>query len=171
MPNTKSAIIFIRNETESQGSNNFAVPNGTQGSGGVNAGGSGSGAGKGGKAQTATIEMFAVQRVVSPVVKAAISYARSHVNMYTGSQDLQDKINFAFELAGDAGTIAGGAIAGSAFGPVGAAVGAIGGAITVGIKYAQRGAEYSYNRSWDSVNTGVQQGRAGPSFNKSRIGG
>lgn len=112
---------------------------------------------------------YIAKKILDPVAKATIQYYTERVGMFSGSQNLQDKVDYAKRIVGEVGSIVGSTVAGAvAFGPAGAVVGAVAGAIGVGIGYAVQRADYEWNAGIDAVNVRYAQQRQGYSFNRSR---
>lgn len=88
--------------------------------------------------------------------KSALGYATSHVGMYTGSSDMQDKVNAGLSLAGTAVAIAANPAMGIAM---------------AAFNLATKALDYVYKRNQESNELTQLRKRAGPSLNRSRIEG
>lgn len=86
--------------------------------------------------------------------KSALGYATSHVGMYTGSSDMQDKVNAGLGVAGTAVAIAENPAMGLAM---------------TAFNLATKALDYSHK--WRQENIGLIQlrKRGGPSMNRSRL--
>lgn len=112
---------------------------------------------------------YIAKKILDPVTKATVQYYTERVGMFRGSQNLQDKVDYAKRIVGDIGSVVGSTFTGAvAFGPAGAAVGALAGVIGVGIGYAVQRADYEWNAGIDAVNVRYEQQRQGYIFNRSR---
>lgn len=109
----------------------------------------------------AALKTFAKVYAGTALARSVFRYEMSRVGVRTGNSDLQDKINYGLELAGQIGGVAG------AFAIGGPAAGALALA-AVGISYAQKYDQYNYNREWEGISLQQSRLRAGPSWNRSR---
>lgn len=86
--------------------------------------------------------------------KSALGYATSHVAVFSGSSDKQDKVNAIMGIAGTAVAIAANPALGLAM---------------AAFNLATKAMDYAYKQKWDTLNTQQTRLRAGPSLNKSRL--
>lgn len=86
--------------------------------------------------------------------KNALNYAQTHVQMYTGSSDMQDKVNAAGSLIGTGISIAANPALGIA---------------TAAFNLATKALDYAYKKKEESINLQQLRRRAGPSLNRSRL--
>lgn len=86
--------------------------------------------------------------------KSALSYATSHVGMYTGNSDMQDKVNAGLGLAGTAVAIAANPAMGIAM---------------AAFNLATKAMEYSHKKNEEGIGLNQIRRRAGPSLNRSRL--
>jgi len=119
-----------------------------------------------------TLKQFAMVGAISvakQIVFTGFDYYVGGIGMKNGDQALQDQVNAKISMVKDVinvGTsIAGGAIAGSAFGPVGTVVGAIVGVVSSGISIASREleAKRQYDFAMFKENNAIE-------YNKARAG-
>lgn len=95
------------------------------------------------------------------MVRQIFGWQLSLVGRDTGNTDLQQKIDAAMSIGGQAMGVA------FAFGVGGPAAGAMAMA-AVGLSYLQQIEQYNYNRRWEGYELAETRRRAGPSFNRSR---
>ena len=104
----------------------------------------------------------ALKRTAVSAVKSAISHQIGTISLRTGENERQQKVQFAYDMVGQAVgagmTIAAGAMAG---GPIGAAVAAVGVAINYAIQYAIRSNEIDLKSQKEQIEIGLMNKRAG----------
>jgi len=109
-----------------------------------------------------TLKTMAKVWAGTALVRQVFTWQLSLVGRNTGSTDLQQKINSALSIGGQALGIA------SAFAVGGPAAGAMATA-AVGLSYLQQAEQYGWDKKWEGYALQEAYRRAGPSFNRSRV--
>lgn len=139
--------------------------------GGGSAGTDTSGVPKAEKSTSASLGAFVATQAIKPFVQQAKNFFVSNVELITGSAELQQRVDFDFQMLGDVGTVisttsAGGAIGGG----VGIAVGAVVGVLQVAMGYFFNQQQINLEAQVEDRKINYLQNRAGPAFNMSRRG-
>lgn len=104
------------------------------------------------RAQTALKAMVAFDKYVGPFVEQAISYSVGTIELRTGAQELQQRVEFGLNIAKQAGGILTSALAGYAMGNLpGALIGAIISVGTTALNYANRERTIKVQGSLESI--------------------
>lgn len=109
---------------------------------------------------------FAYKRYISPFVKQALSYGISTVSLKTGRTEYQQRLQFAYDVAGNVAGMGENIAMGfllSGGNPVGAVAGAAISLIHTAVNYAQSANTFNLNRSLENVSIGLADLRAGGS--------
>lgn len=116
---------------------------------------------------------YIVSRAIVPMAKSVSSFAVASVGISTGSQELQQRTDFAVSMAntvlGAASTVIGAmSVIG---GPVGTAVGVGVAAISVATQYGIKYAQMQQQMRLEEEQLSLYRSRMGAGFNQSRNGG
>ncbi len=103
----------------------------------------------------------ALRRTAISAVKSAISHQIGTISLRTGENERQQRVQFAYDMVGQAVgagmTIAAGAMAG---GPIGAAVAAVGVVIDALVKIEQKNTEINLATALDNIGVNARNNRA-----------
>lgn len=109
---------------------------------------------------------FAYKRFISPFVKQALSYEISTVSLKTGRAEYQQRLQFAYDVAGKVAGLGENIALGfllSGGNPLGAVVGAAVSLVHTAVTYAQNSNTINLNKNLENVSIGLMDIRAGGS--------
>lgn len=123
------------------------------------------------KSISASLGTFVATQAIKPFIQQTKNFLVNNVELRTGSAELQQRVDFDFQLLGDATTIISSTAAGAALGgPIGAGVGALVGIAQVAMGYFFNQQQINLQAQIEDRQINYLTNRAGPAFNMSRRG-
>lgn len=123
------------------------------------------------KSVSASLATFVATQAIKPFIQQTKNFLVNNVELMTGSTELQQRVDFDFQLLGDATTIVSTTAAGAALGgPIGAGVGALVGIAQVAMGYFFNQQQINLQAQIEDRQINYLTNRAGPAFNMSRRG-
>ena len=123
------------------------------------------------KSISASLGTFVATQAIKPFIQQTKNFLVNNVELMTGSTELQQRLDFDFQLLSDATTIVSSTAAGAALGGVvGAGVGAIVGGLQVAMGYFFNQQQINLQAQIEDRQINYLTNRAGPAFNMSRRG-